>query len=151
MKKITVQDIINITNGELIIGDSNLICETFSKDSRNINPQDTYIGIKGEKFNGNLFWKQALESGAACVIVENIDFTQKDKEKFKNKTIIKVKNTLEALYEIAKFKRNLYNIPVIAITGILYKFLLNFAISYKASNVFFTFIIVLFLNFSLSF
>ena len=117
MKKITVQDIINITNGELIIGDSNLICETFSKDSRNINPQDTYIGIKGEKFNGNLFWKQALESGAACVIVENIDFTQKDKEKFKNKTIIKVKNTLEALYEIAKFKRNLYNIPVIAITG----------------------------------
>ena len=117
MKKITVQDIINITNGELIIGDSNLICETFSKDSRNINPQDTYIGIKGEKFNGNLFWKQALESGADCVIVENIDFTQKDKEKFKNKTIIKVKNTLEALYEIAKFKRNLYNIPVIAITG----------------------------------
>ena len=117
MKKITVQDIINITNGKLIIGDSNLICETFSKDSRNINPQDTYIGIKGEKFNGNLFWKQALESGATCVIVENIDFTQKDKEKFKNKTIIKVKNTLEALYEIAKFKRNLYNIPVIAITG----------------------------------
>ena len=104
MKKITVQDIINITNGELIIGDSNLICETFSKDSRNINPQDTYIGIKGEKFNGNLFWKQALESGAACVIVENIDFTQKDKEKFKNKTIIKVKNTLEALYEIADRK-----------------------------------------------
>ena len=117
MKKITVQDIINITNGELITGDINLICETFSKDSRNINPQDTYIGIKGEKFDGNLFWKQALESGATCVIVENIDFTQKDKEEFKNKTIIKVKNTLEALYEIAKFKRNLYNIPVIAITG----------------------------------
>ena len=117
MKKITVQDIINITNGELITGDINLICETFSKDSRNINPQDTYIGIKGEKFDGNLFWKQALESGATCVIVENVDFTQKDKEKFKNKAIIKVKNTLEALYEIAKFKRNLYNIPVIAITG----------------------------------
>ena len=117
MKKITVQDIINITNGKLITGDSNLTCESFSKDSRSIEPQDTYIGIKGEKFNGNLFWKQALESGAACVIVENIDFTQKDKEKFKNKTIIKVKNTLEALYEIAKFKRNLYNIPVIAITG----------------------------------
>ena len=64
MKKITVQDIINITNGELITGDSSLTCETFSKDSRSIEPQDTYIGIKGEKFNGNLFWKQALESGA---------------------------------------------------------------------------------------
>ena len=31
MKKITVQDIINITNGELITGDINLICETFQK------------------------------------------------------------------------------------------------------------------------
>ena len=45
MKKITVQDIINITNGELITGDSSLTCETFSKDSRSIEPQDTYIGM----------------------------------------------------------------------------------------------------------
>ena len=38
-------------------------------------------------------------------------------EKYSNKTIIKVENTLKALYEIAKYKRCLYNIPVIAITG----------------------------------
>ena len=117
MKDITVQDILNVTKGELITGDKNLICKSFSKDSRKIEKGDTYIGIKGEKFDGSKFWKQALENGADCVIVENIEFTEADKENLKNKTIIKVINTLEALYEIAKFKRNLYKIPVIAITG----------------------------------
>ena len=39
------------------------------------------------------------------------------KEKYKDKTIIQVEDTFEALYEIAKYKRSLYNIPVIAVTG----------------------------------
>ncbi len=117
MKNIKVEDILNITNGELIIGDKNLICENFSKDTRQINKNDVYIGIKGEKFDGNEFWKEALEKGASCVIVENIIVTEEEKIKYNNKTIIKVDDTLEALYKIARFKRDLYNIPVIAITG----------------------------------
>ena len=38
-------------------------------------------------------------------------------ENYSNKTIIKVNDTLHALYEMAKYKRSLYNIPVIAVTG----------------------------------
>ena len=34
---------------------------------------DIYIGIKGEKFDGNEFWSQALDNGADAVIIENID------------------------------------------------------------------------------
>lgn len=117
MKNILVQNILDITDGELIIGKKDLICENFSKDTRVINEGDIYIGIKGEKFDGNLFWKEALRSGASAVIVEKIDFDKKELEEFKEKTIIKVNSTLDALYKIANFKRNLYNIPVIAITG----------------------------------
>ena len=106
-----------VTNAELIIGNLDLICKNFSKDTRNIQKGDTYIAIKGEKFDGNLFWKQALEKGADCVIVSDIQYEQRDLEKFKNKTILKVKDTLKALYEIAKLKRSFYQIPVIAITG----------------------------------
>ena len=104
MKKITVQDIIKVTKGELITGDEKLICKNFSKDSRKIEQGDTYIGIKGEKFDGSHFWKQALENGADCVIVEKIDFKPKEIQycESENKTVIKVENTLEALYEIAK-------------------------------------------------
>ena len=117
MKKILVKNILEITGGELIIGKEDLICENFSKDTRAIKDGDTYIGIKGEKFDGNIFWKEAFRSGANAVIVENIDFNKKELEEFKEKTIIRVGSTLNALYKIANFKRELYNIPVIAITG----------------------------------
>ena len=117
MNKITIDDILQITGGELIIGNKQITCENFSKDTRTIQKGDIYIGIKGEKFDGNKFWKQALENGADAVIIENIEILKEDKEKYFNKTIVKVENALEALYKIANYKRNLYDIPVIAITG----------------------------------
>lgn len=117
MKEMRIKDIIKITGGTLIVGDEELICENFSKDTRTIEEGDIYIGIKGEKFDGSKFWKQALENGANAVIVENIEIESEEKEKYSNKTILKVENTLKALYEIAKYKRNLYDIPVIAVTG----------------------------------
>lgn len=117
MKNLTIKNIIEVTKGKLIVGNEEDICKTYSKDTRTIKKGDCYIGIKGEKFDGSKFWETALENGAETVIVQDVDFAEKDIEKWKNKNIIKVENTLEALYEIAKYKRNLYNIPVIAITG----------------------------------
>ncbi|MBQ2835508.1 MAG: UDP-N-acetylmuramoyl-tripeptide--D-alanyl-D-alanine ligase [Clostridia bacterium] len=112
-----IRDILNITKGKIIVGNEDLECENFSKDTRTIQNGDIYIGIKGEKFDGSQFWCQALDNGADAVIIDNIEIQQKELEKYSNKTIIKVENTLEALYEIAKYKRSLYDIPVIAVTG----------------------------------
>ena len=117
MKEITVKNILEVTDGELIIGNQEQTCKVFSKDTRIINPGDVYIGIKGEAFDGSNFWKEACKKGASCVIVENIDFTKENLGEYKGRIIIKVKDTLEALYNIARFKRESYNIPVIAITG----------------------------------
>ncbi len=117
MKNLSVREIMQVTKAELIQGDPDLICKSFSKDTRTIEKGDTYIAIKGDKFDGNLFWKQALEKGADCVIVSEISYGEKGGMAFPDKTILKVKDTLEALYEIAKLKRSFYQIPVIAITG----------------------------------
>ena len=117
MKNLTVKDILNVTNGQLIVGNEQLECVNFSKDTRKIEKGDIYIGIKGETFDGSKFWRQALEKGAQVVIVENVDFTNQEKEEFKDRTIVKVEDTLESLYKIAQYKRSLYNIPVIVITG----------------------------------
>ena len=117
MKNLTIKEIIKATGAKLINGNAELICKNFSKDTRTIEKGDTYIGIKGENFDGNLFWEQALEKGADCVIVSNIKWNQEKKEKYKNKTILEVEDTLQALYKIAKLKRSFYKIPVIAITG----------------------------------
>lgn len=117
MKNLTIKDILEVTKGELITGKKENICKKYSKDTRTIEKGDCYIGIKGASFDGNKFWETALQNGADTVIVQDIEFTDSDKEKWKEKNIIKVADSLEALYAIARYKRSLYDIPVVAITG----------------------------------
>ena len=87
MKNLTVEDIVRESKGRLILGNKKNVCRTFSKDTRQIKKGDIYIGIKGEKFDGNKFWREALEKGAAGVIIEKNNYTDDDKRKFENKNI----------------------------------------------------------------
>ena len=73
-----VKDILNITKGMLLVGNEDLECKTYSKDTRTIQKGDIYIGIKGETFDGSKFWKQALDNGAEAVIIENTEFTTEE-------------------------------------------------------------------------
>ena len=117
MNELKVKDLIKCTKGKLILGKEEEICDDFSKDTRTIKDGDIYIGIKGQNFDGNTMWEKALENGAKGVIVQGINFSEENLEKWKEKIIIKVEDSLEALYKIAEYKRSLYNIPVIGITG----------------------------------
>ena len=117
MNDLKIKDIIEITKGKLIVGNIEDKCKSFCKDTRILKKDDTYIGIKGENFDGNKLWKNAFENGAKTVIVENIDFEENDIKNFANKNIILVKSTMDAIKEIATYKRSLYNIPVVGITG----------------------------------
>ena len=116
MNKIYVSDVIEKCKGELLVGNKDLILENFSKDTRLINKNDVYVAIKGENFDGNSFYEEAFSKGASCCILDNIDKSI-DLSKYKDKTIIKVPNTIECLQTLAEYKRNMYDIPVIAITG----------------------------------
>lgn len=116
--EITTRDIIEVTKGEIINEKQGIKFENFSKDTREIKKDDIYVGIKGSTYNGNLFWKEALNLGAQAVIIdEDTKITEEEIQKYKEKTIIKVKDTIKAIQEIATYKRNLYNIPIIGITG----------------------------------
>jgi len=118
-RKITVKDFIKNTIGKLIIGEENQVFEKFCFDTRKIEPDDVYIGILGEKINGGIYWKDAFNKGAKAVIVQDINFSDEEINncKSQNKTIIQVENTLNALGKIAKYKRELYDIPLIGVTG----------------------------------
>ena len=117
IKDILVKDILKICNGKLICGNEDEICENFSKDTRQISDGDIYLGIKGERFNGSVFYKEAFENGAKGCILQDIELNQEEINTYKNKFIIIVDNVVETLQKIAKYKRSLYNIPVIGITG----------------------------------
>ena len=115
MKNIYVKDIIGMNNSKLLCGDENLILDNFSKDTRTIKEGDVYLGIKGENFDGNIFFEDALNKGAKACILDNINDI--DISKYSNKTIIKVDNTVTFIGDLAKYKRSLYNIPIIGVTG----------------------------------
>ncbi len=118
-----VQDILRVTNGELIAGDLNDLCEEFDRDSRTVGEGQVYLAIKGDNFDGNLFVEEAVNNGAKTCIISCDVFENVKDEKILNKirnnevNIIKVEDTIKAIQDVASLKRSIYNIPVVAITG----------------------------------
>lgn len=114
-----IKEIIKATKGKLIKGNLEVKCGDFCKDTRIIKQGDTYIGIKGENFDGNMLWEEAFQKGATTVILQGIDFEGKNLDEYEDKNIIEVEDTIKALSDIAKYKRNLYgkDFPVIGVTG----------------------------------
>ena len=114
---VTAQDVINICNGKIVLGKEDTVLENFNNDTRTINVGDIYIGIKGENFDGNTLYEEALQKGAKACILQSIDIEEEIKQKYADRTIIIVENTMDAIQKIAAYKRSLYNIPVVAVTG----------------------------------
>jgi UDP-N-acetylmuramoyl-tripeptide--D-alanyl-D-alanine ligase len=79
-------------------------------DTRKLKPGDIFFALKGPNFNGNEFAMKALENGAAYAVVDE-DISGADKR------MIRVEDSLLALQELAKYHREQFNIPFIAITG----------------------------------
>ncbi len=117
MKNILVKDIIRECNGKLICGNPNIICETYSKDTREIEEGDIYLGIKGTRVNGSTFYKEAFSKGAKGCILQEVEVLEEDIEKYQDKFIIMVDDVVKALQQLASYKRSLYDIPVIGVTG----------------------------------
>ena len=112
--KLTVKKILEITKGQLITGDENLEIESYSKDTRTIKKNDCYIGIKGETFDGNLFWEDAKEKGACACLLDSFEGKIEEKDSF---TIILVSDTIAAIQALAHYVRIESHAKVVAITG----------------------------------
>lgn len=83
---------------------------TVTTDSRNITKDCLFFALRGERFDGNTFAKQAIALGAAFSIVD--DEALKEEEK-----CIYVENVLQTLQLLAQHYRRTFHIPIIAITG----------------------------------
>ncbi len=79
-------------------------------DTRQLRQGDIFFALKGDNFNGNAFAQKAIESGAAYAVIDE------EKHSIEGKTIL-VKDVLTTLQELAKFHREKFKIPFLAITG----------------------------------
>ncbi len=79
-------------------------------DTRKLKDGDIFFALKGENFNGNTFVQKAIDAGAVYAVI--------DEEQYAvfGKTVL-VDNVLTALQQLAKYHREQFTIPFIAITG----------------------------------
>ena len=118
MKKLCVNDILEMVNGTVLCGLCDAEFAGACIDSRIVQSDEAYFALKGERTDGTLYCGDAIKNGAKVCFVENNIFSDEDLNKFaKSATIVLVPNVEDALVEIAKAKRSLYDIPVVAITG----------------------------------
>ena len=112
MHNIYVNDIVRLCGGKVLYGVEKLLLNTFCTDTRKINKGDVYVGIVGDVFDGNDFYRDAVLNGASCLILN-----KEPEDVLSDVTVVIVEDTLKCLQTLASYKRSLFDIPVIAITG----------------------------------
>ncbi len=81
-----------------------------STDTRKISKDCIFFALKGANFNGNAFAKEALDKGAAYVVIDEADYKT-------DRRMLLVDNVLETLQKLANYHRKELNIPIISLTG----------------------------------
>ena len=84
-----------------------------STDTRNIQENQIYFALKGENFDGNQYAEMALEKGALCVVVDDASVLVNKQDK----PYFLVSDVLDTLQRLAKYHREVLDLPVLAITG----------------------------------
>lgn len=108
-----VDEIIKACAGKLIQGSSKDKLVGISTDTRTIKPKEAFLALKGSNFNGHNFIAESLRLKASCLILEKTPSGLIPK----GIAVIRVKDTTLALGDIARYQRQKFLLPVIAITG----------------------------------
>ena len=95
-------------NWDFLIKDKDSLC--VSTDTRHLPAGCVFFALHGERFDGNKFAKQALESGASLAVIDNPEYALPE-------GTLLVPNTLLALQDLARAWRRELGLPIIGITG----------------------------------
>ncbi len=110
----TVSEIALATDGR-IIGPATGEVRSISTDSRTVMPGELFVPLRGESFDGHAFLPDVATKGVSIVLID-AGYLKKHSVP-DNVTCIAVKNTLQALGNLAAAYRLRFDLPVIAVTG----------------------------------
>lgn len=112
------------TGGTLLSGEERDFTG-LSIDSRHINEGELFVAVKGDKFDGHDFASEALKTAGGVMVSRNTLCAACGAEKRElrstdyagGKPIILVRDTLQALQDLARYIRKAFPGPVIAVAG----------------------------------
>jgi UDP-N-acetylmuramoyl-tripeptide--D-alanyl-D-alanine ligase len=111
---LNIEDLFEVPNAVIYNPDDLKPVRKVTIDSREVKKGSLFIAIKGKKFDGHDFVKQAEKKGAAVIMINRRKLKEYDGVDL---PIITVKNTTKALGEVAKIWRKKLFAQVIGITG----------------------------------
>ena len=111
----TLSQVLLATGGRFLTGRTEAGFRRVCTDSRAIQPGDLFVALRGENFDGHAYLGQAVEKGAAGLVVDTLP------EKMPvvpMVPVVLVADTLRALGDLAAYRRSLMpDLQVVAITG----------------------------------
>jgi len=114
MDSLSLPEIAVMAGAKLLGNDSGISVYRFNKDTRTIKPGDIYIGLRGEKFDGNKFAAEAFERGAAVALLDSPEIAEKLSS---THPVLLAEDSLQALTRLAAAWRSRLKIQVLGITG----------------------------------
>jgi len=114
--KTTTGEIASITGGRIITGDSDVIIETISTDSREVDEHTLFIPIAGETYDGHDFIKELSDSGKIVCSLTMKDGYEKSAADSCT-VLIRCEDTLAALGKIGKYHRDKFMPVTVGVTG----------------------------------
>lgn len=110
MKALDAKTISKMVGG-ILEASEDIVVNQVAIDTRTLKDGSLFVALKGERADGHDYIEQAILNGASLVLA------QEGKSIPKGCPAIIVPDTLEALGNLAREYRNMFRIPVIAVTG----------------------------------
>ncbi len=117
MSFLDTEDVVRATGGLLMNGDMGIVFSGVSTDTRTLKPGELFVALKGPRFDGHDFWREAVDAGAKGLVLARIPPDLKLEEFPKTVSVILVRDTLQALGDLARYWREKCAFKALAITG----------------------------------
>ncbi|MDD2573449.1 MAG: UDP-N-acetylmuramoyl-tripeptide--D-alanyl-D-alanine ligase [Bacillota bacterium] len=112
MINLKITDIATAVKGEIVCGPKDGMVDKISLDTRTLEQGSLFIPLRGERFDGHDFLAQAARKGARVMIVD-----REGDYGYRYVSVIRVKDTLEALHLLARWYRTRFEADFVAVTG----------------------------------
>jgi len=117
MSYLDTEEVIKACGGILMNGDMGIPFSGVSTDTRTLRPGELFVALKGKRFDGHDFWREALDRGAKGLMISRIPEGMRLEDCPRTVSVILVRDTLLALGELARYLRVKRGLRVLAISG----------------------------------
>mgnify|MGYP005835200647 CR=1 FL=1 len=112
VKPMTLAEVARAAGAKFLRGDPHLVVNSVCTDTRKLSPGELFFALRGERYDAHDFLDRAVAAGAAGLVVSRLPAALPA-----GVPVLLVEDTLAALQKLARYNREQFTLPVVAVTG----------------------------------